>query len=321
MILFKIFQNKRHLELFDLGKDNRFNITGEFTVEVNDQKQNYELVAIHPNRTIKWTSEYNEMDTKTHQSAKIELANDIWVGYKIDVMNHTKDELESQEVKLKISYPTRDVSIGGLYLLKDDSFDTDLTVQWQKKEGDSEDQSESEASSEEKVIKGQIQWRDLEANTKSKDHQSVLFGLKHPSFDKDITLRGSYLRNAMKSAKIEIDYDYTDDEDRHAKFSSEIKNLSEDVGYKNYTITMSGSHPSTDWNMAFDGSIGLRPNHYQIDATGNYKREYLADMELEMIGFMDTERKEIKIYVSFKSVKRIFKVYKFDFFVPAINPK
>lgn len=295
-------QNKRHLEVFDLSKENRFNITGEFTSEIADNKQKYELVAIHPNRTIVWTSDYSSFDTSTQQSSKIKLSKNVWLGYDIEVFNYTKGELESQEFKMKIAYPARDISIGGLYLLKSDSLDTDVTIQWLKKEENSDDEAKANEnanmSDEKKIIEGKFKWRDLEASVKNKDHQNIMLEVKHPSFDKDVTFQGSYYRDGGSKAKVEVDFDYTEDEDHHAKFRADVKNLSEDVGYKNYTISLSAIHLASELNLLFDGTVGLKPNNYRIDAAGTYKRGYLPDMELELIGFLDIDSREIKVYVS-----------------------
>lgn len=279
--------------MFDLSKDNRFNITGEFTVEIEDENQNYKLVAIHPNRTIVWTSDYSSLETRTYQSSKIELASNVWLGYNLEILNHTKVEVESQEVKAKLSYPARDVSVGGLYTLKDDSFSTDFKVKWLKKE------VEAGETPIEKVIESNILWRDHKASETNKDHQSIMLGLKHPSFDKDVTINGFYYRDAMKSARVEIDYVYTEDEDHHAKFAAEIKNWSEELGYKNYTVSVLSSHPATNLNLLYDASIGLKPNYYRIEATGLYKISFLAEMELDMVSFIDVDKKEIKVYVCF----------------------
>lgn len=282
-----------------MSKENRFNITGEFTVEIIDDKQKYKLVAIHPNRTIVWTSDYSSMNSRTYQNSKFELAKNVWLGYSIEVFNYTNSEHESQELKMKVSYPKRDVSLGGLYVLKDDSFDTDVTIKWLKKEEQSEDKSRKDesASDEPKTIQGTLQWRDLAASINNKDHQSVMIGLKHPSFDKDVTLQGSYYHDKFNSAKIEVDFDYTEDEDHHAKFRTDVKNLSEDVGYKNYTISVLASHLASELNLVFDGSVGLKPSHYIVEAAGSYKRGYLPDMELELLGFLNMDTKEIKVYV------------------------
>jgi hypothetical protein len=98
--------------------------------------------------------------------------------------------------------------------------------------------------------------------------------------------------------KIQIDYDYCEELDHAAKFSSELRNWSEDVGFKNYTIKVIGSHEASELNLAFDGSIGFKPNNYKAEATGSYKRGYLPEMDLDLICFVDINNKEIKLYVS-----------------------
>lgn len=57
-------------------------------------------------------------------------------------------------------------------------------------------------------------------------------------------------------------------------------------------------HPTSELNFNFDGSVGMSPNNYRLEATGNYKRGYLPEMELEMFGFVDVDNKEVKFYVS-----------------------
>jgi hypothetical protein len=195
LILQKIifFKNKKHLEIFDLSKENRFNLTGEFTIEVEDEKQHYKLVAIHPpNRTIEWTSDYISTETKTLQSSKIELAKNVWFGYKIEISNHTKIDSESQEVVLNISYPEKDISVKGLYFSDNDSFDTDLNVEWIKNQlnidEEKSDERNQEILMEVKTVQTSFQWKELE-KSKNKDHQSIVLVLKHPSFEKDVTLK------------------------------------------------------------------------------------------------------------------------------------
>lgn len=286
--------------MFDLGKENRFNITGEFTIETQGDIQNYELTAIHPNRTIVWTSQFKSVDKTSFHNSKIELAKNVWLSYNVEVSNHTTSAAESQELKFKISYPDRELSIDGLYLLKTDSLDTDVKARWIKtKRSEESDSSEvtEEPEVEEKNVAAKLQWLDHESNTLGKDHQSVILSLKHPSFDKDVMLTGSYYRDGFNMTSLEIDFDYTEDEDHHAKFKSEIRNMTAEAGFKNYTISLFASHIASELNLAFDGSMGLQPKNYKIEAAGSYKRGYLPEMELELIGFIDTETKEAKFYV------------------------
>lgn len=291
-----ISQSKKHIEIFDTDKENRFNLTGEFTVEIEGEKQNYKLVAIHPNRTIVWNSQYDFADVKTIQSSKIELAKNIWLGYNIEIANKSIDNVDDQELKLKISYPSREILIGGNYISKADSLDTSMNVEWIKNEV-SENSEESEEK-EVKKLEGSLQWRDLEYESKTSDHQSIVLGLKHPSFEKDVMLTGSYVREKSKKSRVEVEYNYSDDEEHLAKFSAEIQNLSADVGYKNYTINVFGSHPVSELELMFDGSIGMKTNNYKAEADGNFMRSYLGNNVLRLEGYLNSENREIKYYRS-----------------------
>lgn len=284
--------------MFDLTRDNRFNITSEFTAEIKEAEQKYKFVAIHPNRTIEWASDYASLDTHTHSKSKIKLADNIWLGYDFKLSNLTTVNNEGQDLKFELSYPKRKISVGGSYASKSDSLDTNLNIQWNKKQQKGEDESESnDDESENKSVEGSFQWKDLTDST-NLNHQSILFAMKHPKFEKDITLQGVYFKDKKTLAKVEIDVDYTEDEDHHAKFISEIKNLSEDVGYKNFTIHVKGDHGASDLHLLVDGSVGMKNNYYRMEAEGNYKRGFLPDMELELLGYIDADNKEIKFYVS-----------------------
>lgn len=285
-----------------MSRDNRFNITGEFVIEIKDTEQNYKLIAIHPNRTIMWTSNYKSLDTETHHSSKIELAPAIWLAYDFEFKNTTRTDEEGQEVKFELFYPTRRIIVGGNYSLKSHALDTDVMIKWNKREevvGDENSQEENfEESLEEefKSINGVFQWKDLTEESND-NHQSVLFALKHPKFERDVTLIGRYFKDKNTLSKVEIDVDYTQDEDHHAKFSAELKDLSETVGYKNYSINVKGNHEASNLNLFFDGSIGLQPSLYKAEALASYKRSYLPEQELELIGFFNADNKEIKYYV------------------------
>jgi hypothetical protein len=291
------------LELFDLSKENRFNVTGEFIIEIKDADQNYKVIAIHPNRTIVWTSNYKSLDTETHQSSKIELAQDVWLAYDFELLNTTKIDEEGQVLKFEVSYPMRKIIVGGNYSLKSDALDTDVIIKWNKREEDkSSDSSNEETDDTEeefKSINGVLQWKDL-TEPSNDNHQSILLALKHPKFEKDVTVLGTYFKDKTTISKVEIDIDYTEDETHHARFVTEINNLSENVGYKNYSVHVKGDHPASELHFFFDGSMGLQPSLYKFEAEASYKRSYLSEQELEWIGFFNFDNRELKYYVSFE---------------------
>ena len=111
------------MEIFDLDKKDRFNITGEFIVEVIDNQQKYKLIAIHPNRTIIISSDYLTGNDYTNHSCKVELAPTVWIGFNVDIKNQSTDNIDSKEIKFLVSYPTRDVTALGSYVLTSKSLE------------------------------------------------------------------------------------------------------------------------------------------------------------------------------------------------------
>lgn len=291
--------------MFDLSKENRFNITGDFIVEIKDAEQKYKLIATHPKRTITWSSDYKSLDNQTHQSSKIELAENVWLAYDFELCNTTKDNEEGQELKFELSYPMRKIIVGGNFASKFNELDTDVTIKWNQKQHTEEDNSEKsseeiqadEEEEEFKTFSGQLKWKDL-TEPSNGNHQSVIFALKHPKFEKDVTLHGTYYKDKTILSKVGIDVDYSEDEDRHAKFGLEIKDLTEEVGYKNYSVHVSAVHVNTNLNLLYDASIGIQPSLYKTEAFATYSRSFLPDQELELIGFFNYDSREIKYYVS-----------------------
>lgn len=177
-----------------------------------------------------------------------------------------------------------------------------MTVKWNKREkveGENEENYDEMPSDEEefKSITGQFQWKDL-TGALNENHQSVLLALKHPKFEKDLTLLGSYYKGENILSKIELDVDYSEDEDKHAKFVAVVKDLSEEVNYKNYSVHVFGDHQVSNLNLLFEGSVGFQSNLYKIEATASHERGYLPKQDLELIGFIDLDNREVKYYVS-----------------------
>lgn len=288
----------KRLEFFDLNKDNnetRFNLTSEFTVEIIDSIQNYKLVAIHPNRTITWKSDYHAEETSTKHNSRIELSENIWLEYHFGLKNLSVNEIEGQEISVSVLYPGREVSARGNYELKPDAVNTNVNLQWNKAGARSVEEDEE---LEGKTVEGSFQWKDLTDSTND-NHQFVRFALKHPKFEKDVTVQGIYFKSSEIIGKVEVDIDYTEDESHHAKFLSIVKNVTKEVGYKNYTVHVNGDHDASDFHLLLDGSIGVLKDIYKVEANGNYKRGYLPDMDLEFLTFIDFDLREGKFYVSF----------------------
>lgn len=49
----------KRAEIYDLHNSSIFNITGEFHIRSTQTGQDYKIVAIHPNRTVVLTSDFD----------------------------------------------------------------------------------------------------------------------------------------------------------------------------------------------------------------------------------------------------------------------
>lgn len=149
------------------------------------------MKAIHPNRTISLAFDFVSNEKNTWHSSKIELAENVWFGYDLEVMNHSSSaDVESQEIVIKISYPTRNLSLGGMYLATDNSLDSNLTAQWFKKnEQNSNDEEDNEVFLDAKSFQTSFQWKNHGKFESDEERQTILLTLKHPSFDSDVKLK------------------------------------------------------------------------------------------------------------------------------------
>lgn len=87
----------KRAEVFDLKNSNLFNITGEFHLRSTITGQDYKIVAIHPNRTVVFTSDYDFQEKTTKTTSKLQLAQDVWISYNLMVENKTHVCVEKQK--------------------------------------------------------------------------------------------------------------------------------------------------------------------------------------------------------------------------------
>lgn len=109
-------------------------------------------------------------------------------------------------------------------------------------------------------------------------------------------------RSTAEIFKTEIEFEYSEEEDQSAKFTTVLRNLTNEVGYKNYTFQITGVHEPTELNLLVDGSVCVKPNIYKFETKGTYKRSYLDSQDIETFGFIDSENKKVKFFVSLRII-------------------
>lgn len=119
-------------------------------------------------------------------------------------------------------------------------------------------------------------------------------------------MKGSYARGAEEIMRSELSLEYADDPYHLAKFGAMIKNLTEEVGYRNFTYEFTGVHEASELELNLEGSFGIQPHLYKMLSSGFYKRSYLPLQKLDMYGYLDIINKTIHFYVSFRNISMSF---------------
>ena len=80
----------KHIQVFELRNVENFNLTGELYTTTKANGQEFKIVAIHPNRTVILTTNFEEESTKMikHRS-KLELSPTAWIAYNLELSNYT----------------------------------------------------------------------------------------------------------------------------------------------------------------------------------------------------------------------------------------
>lgn len=291
------FDMKR-AELYELKNSKRFNITGELHVRTTETGQAYKIVAIHPNRTVVITSDYDSHDSTVNQKLKLLLSSDLWIAYDFKLTNLTTSTMDSQEFSVNLQYPKRNLSTSGWYSVTDEVFDSDLAFKWTKAKkaqadngyddygygyGQSSEETNGEneeiIENEEKVIKAALTWRNEPLTLNDKSNQTILFVIKHPSFRKDVTFNANYYRNNIDLVRGKLIVDYHENPEHLLTLEGGIMDSTQLIKHRNYSIHVFGLHEQSNFDLYALGSIAANSGVYATKNFGRYKRGYLPLQE------------------------------------------
>jgi hypothetical protein len=291
-------QDFKRAEVFELRKSAQYNITGELHIRTTDTGQEYKIIAIHPNRTVIWSSDYDYKDVTTTQRSKLELSPTVWLGYNFQLQNLTTPTNESQVFSMELTYPKRNLSTEGWYSVTEKSFDSDISFKWTHTEPKSDYDSSEEKEPEQKVMRAAIKWTDEPSEGLHTANQKTLISLRHPSFERDITLQGNYHRNPLELFSTKILVEYAEDPMHLLTFGATLKDLSSMMGHRNYTLGFFGNHEASELELEASGSVSVKPGLYEGWSSGKYKRGYLPLQEGSVVSFLNLHDKEIFYNVS-----------------------
>lgn len=290
----------KHAELFELGNSKAYNITGEFHSTTRETGQDYKFVAIHPNRTVILTSNYDQENNTTKHKSKLELSPKVWIAYDWFVQNLTRADNESQAFSFDLSYPKRSLGASGWYSVSKNTFDSDVAVKWHNKESQYES---NEEQPEPKVLTAALVWRNNPLSSNDRDNQTATLSLGHPSFERNITVNGLWYRGKYDLLRAFMQAEYCDDPNHMLTFDAVIKDNSKTMGYRNYTYYIKSDHKESELFLNMEGSVGLRPGLYETSTNKQYKRGYLAMQEGLFVVMVDLKGKEVLFEVRYNDTE------------------
>ncbi|CAH0714994.1 unnamed protein product, partial [Brenthis ino] len=239
--------------IFHLHNESMANITGRLDMYTYDIGKQLKLTAIHGNRTWTFENKYEAVDKELKQGSKMTWAEDVWINYDIHVTNMSVADTESQQIVMDIRYPLRTFRITGLYRLQDTLLDGNAHLLWNVR-----------AENKSAELKGR--WEN--PATDEGNLHDVYLALSHPSFKKDVTLKGQYLSTPAVMSNVSIELQYSDYENEYLKLKSILTDNSNGP-IRDYKFALKCTHPSTNLDLDMKSDINIHSRWYYLS---NYYR-------------------------------------------------
>lgn len=298
----------KHAEIYELHNSSRFNITGELHIRTTMTGQAYKVLAVHPNRTVVVTSDYDFQDATTRHRSKLQLAEEIWIAYDLKLQNLTTALNDSQDIDFKLSYPKRNLSTSGWYAITEDVFDSDFNFKWtiEKNAGSSSENNYDDygdheetttvqrvVESEERTVRGALKWQNEPLSENDRSNQTILLTLRHPSFAKDVTFNVNYYRNDIDLMRGKIVIDYNEEPDHLVTFEAGLMDYKTIIGHRNYTLHAFGHHEISEFDLNALASVAAQPGIYETKNYGMYRRNVVPLENSQLNAGINLPRNEV----------------------------
>ncbi|XP_011308401.1 uncharacterized protein Apoltp isoform X2 [Fopius arisanus] len=244
----------RRAHVYRLDNSSAFSISGESRIRTTHEGQDIELQAESLNKTVKIRTDYQVIPGEFNHNCRLDLAQDAWMTYRVNIVNKTTEEIDNQFIVIDITYPYRNFTIDGSYMITSHEFNTEGKLFWNKTYPPGEQPFEYEV---ERTIGAGFEWKNLTENTQgASDRQLLNFTLKHPSLSKDAHLAG-YLhrRDGKMLLNATVIVDYSENPDKLGRLSTVIQNDSTSPKDVRYSYLIQGKHPRTRLTLDVTGKI------------------------------------------------------------------
>ncbi|XP_076235875.1 apolipoprotein lipid transfer particle [Calliopsis andreniformis] len=272
----------KHANVYQLNNKTEFNIVGESRIRTTHTGQEIHLKAIHFNRTLQLKTDYQILPGEFDQNTSLSLTEDVWISYHINILNKTTEDVDNQFLILTVSYPKRNFTLDGFYWINIKEMKSEVKLDWDR---------ETERP---KTVGALFNWENVSSST-AIVQQRAIFSLKHPSFSKEVFLKGEFLkRDSRDLMNVAITADYSTNLNKLFVLSALLRDESSLPTSRKYTYEIIGKHPSTNLNLNVQGLIHKYENTlFETINNGSYKRSFLTQETGKLNGRLDLNRKEV----------------------------
>ncbi|VEN63430.1 unnamed protein product, partial [Callosobruchus maculatus] len=271
--------DNKFLHLYHLQNRSHFNITGQLDIVTTEVGEKYVLTAVHSNRTVRIQTGYSIFDhgdgnKEYQQQSRLDLSPKHWIEYDVSLINKTKDEIfDAQQVVISVIYPKRSFTAQGFYNISDSIISTDMSLVWDK---------------DNKTVQAGLDWRRVPHR-----REQLLFQIKHPSFERDVSFYSEYGYN--KSAiDGQLVVDYSLNPDQKLTLGAKVGDNSKLLTY-NYTYIIFAQHNATNLNLNSEGAFYWSPSDFGTKHFTNYQRSYLPPSTAEALARVNLDDNEIEL--------------------------
>ncbi|XP_063971909.1 uncharacterized protein LOC135159796 [Diachasmimorpha longicaudata] len=286
----------RRGHVYRLDNSTAFSISGESRIRTTHEGQDIELQAESSNKTVKMRTDYQVLPGEFNHNCRLELAQDAWTAYRLNIVNKTTEDMDNQLIIIDITYPHRNFTIDGSYMITSHEFNTEGKLSWNKTYPPGEEPFEYE---KERTIGAGLEWKNLTENIEgASDKQLLNFTLKHPSLTKDANLAG-YLhrRNGKMLLNATIIVDYSEDPEKLGRLSTIVQDDSTTPKEVKYSYLVQGNHPRTRLNLDVFGSVTRNSwSFFHTYHNASYGRGFLPAEKGHLYARIDVPEHQVEFH-------------------------
>ncbi|XP_013168741.1 PREDICTED: uncharacterized protein LOC106118616 [Papilio xuthus] len=245
--------------VFHLQNATKFNVTGKLDVFTYNIGKKLKLTVMHGQRTWSFDNKYEALERELTQASRVQWAEDVWIQYDVHVTNMSVEDTESQQILLNVQYPLRTFSLDALYRLQEALLEGRAQLHWDVR-GDNK-------SAELSAL-----WDTPPADTDSDTAvHNVHLALSHPSFRKDVVLKGQYLATPAVMSNISVELQYSDYETEYLKLHSILMDNSNGP-IRDYKFALTCTHPSTNLALDVKSDINIHSRWYYLETFYRFQK-------------------------------------------------